>query len=171
MTPTQVQIFVAVLGFLYAILGYFIKSLMNHWETRVTELKNELDAVKDALAVFVKEEAAKDASLTRLIDLKTEAVSNNVRLLEANIKSDAEILAITDGKYTTKHDFEMMLDQRSEWRALLLDRMNKGDELTERLRKFKDHDYNNDRAAMFMKVGELERILAVLENTMEHFSK
>lgn len=94
---------------------------------------------------------------------KIESLNKQITDLQKERWTDVMILAVVNGKYISRRESELMAAQGIERRALMIQRLDTSDDLIERLRKFKDHDYNEAQTSLFLRIAFVEKGLAVLE--------
>ena len=134
-------------GLLFATLGWLIRG----------KLKDNDDKHKETQAIIT--------DMSTRFQRRGEAFNNVITNLDKDLRalllSDDEILAIVNGKYISRREYDAANISRSEWRALLTNRLDKMDKLIERMREFRDHDYNSDRQNEYLRFGIIEKELAV----------
>lgn len=63
------------------------------------------------------------SAITWFIRSKLKGIDDSIKELTAKILSDNEILSIVNSKYQTRREVDLLIKERDEWRAALLQRM------------------------------------------------
>jgi len=148
MSDTTIKIIFTAFGLLFSALAWLVTSKLNFYDTKHNE------------------QNTRHLELSAKMDRRAEAFNNVIVTLEKDLRgiilSDDEIMAVVNGKYISRREYEAANLSRQEWRTLLVDRLNKMDALIERLRVFKDQDYSEDRELGAIKFSGIEKELAIL---------